>query len=179
MYLKFVAFFPLFICMKCLLFVFSIVFGLSAQAQDGYVFTKIQHEQIKKNLQDYKILIKDYKFLDHRYDSLKNAFQFLKKQHSNQIIEFEKLQFKYQYLKRENTDFIFYTLENEKLKKQNESLKHELDYKNKALYNYKRKYEREHRLTRGDRIIGNAVLGIFVMCGMWGIYTSIEANHSF
>ena len=154
-------------------------FTISAQAQDGYIFTREQHEQIKKNLYDYKNLIKDYKILDHRFDSLKNAFQFLKKLHSGQTIELDELHIKYQSLKRENTDLIFYTLENEKLKKQNESLQRELDYKNKALYNYKGKYEREHRLTRGDRIIGNAVLGMFVMCGMWGIYTSLEANHGF
>lgn len=167
----------LFMCMRWIFLLFVLFFTVSARAQDGYIFTKTQHEQIKKNLQDYKVLIKDYRVLDYRFDSLKSAFQFLKKLHSGQTFELEELQVKYQNLKRENSDLVFYTIENDKLKKLNESLQRELDYKNKSLFDYKRKYEREHRLTRGDRIIGNSILGTFIVCGMWAIYTSLETNY--
>ena len=163
--------------MKIILFIISLCFPLLSYAQDGYIFTREQHEQIKRNLQDYKILIKDNKILNHRFDSLKNAFKILKYVHSNKTIELEELKEKYTNLKKENSDVIFLKIENEKLRKNNESLQRELDYKNKSLYNYKGKYEREHRLNRGDRIIGNAVLGTFISCALWAIYTSIEKNY--
>lgn len=163
--------------MKWIFFVFSLFYTICTNAQDGYIFTREQHEQIKKNLLDYKSLIKDNKILNHRFDSLKNAFQFLKKLHSGQAIEFQELQIKYQSLKRENADLVFYTEENEKLKQQLIHTEKNLEIKTKDMFRYKRMYERQHRLTRGDRIIGNAVLGMFVMCGMWGIYTSLEANY--
>jgi len=167
----------LFMYMKWILFVFSVLFAICANAQDGYVFTKEQHEQIKKNLQDYRTLIKDYKVLNHRFDSLKNAFHFLKKLHSVQTIEFEELKVKYQSLKRENADLIFYTEENKKLKEQLGHTERNLEIKTKDMFKFKRMYEREHRLTRGDRIIGNTILGTFVMCAIWGIYISVEANY--
>lgn len=163
--------------MKWIFFVFSLLFAICANAQDGYVFTREQHEQIKRNLQDYRILIKDYKLLDHRYDSLKNAFQFLKKLHSGQTIEFQELQLKYQSLKRENADLVFYTEENRKLREQLVHTEKNLDIKTREMFKFKRMYERQHRLTRGDRIMGNAVLGTFVMCAIWGIYVSVEANY--
>lgn len=163
--------------MRWIFFIFSLFFAISVNAQDGYVFTREQHEQIKKNLQDYKILIKDYKVLNHKFDSLKNSFQFLKKLHSGQTIELEQLQIKYQSLKRENNDLVFYTEENKKLKEQLFHTEKNLEIKTKDMFKFKRMYEREHRLTRGDRIFGNAVLGSFVMCAMWGIYVSLEENY--
>lgn len=155
------------------------LFSVTLQAQDGYIFTKEQHDQIRKNLQDYKILIKDYNFKSKQYDSLKLAFQLLKKLHTKQTDEFAEMAEKYRQLRNENVTLTNLVLENGELKKQLEATKRTLDNRTHESFVWKRKYEREHRLKRGDRIMGNAVLGTFVMCAIWGIYISYETNYGF
>jgi hypothetical protein len=165
--------------MKTLLFFLFMLFSLTLQAQEGYVFTKEQHDQIRKNLQDYKTLIKDYNFKNKQYDSMKLAFNLLKKMHAKQTSEFEEMAAKYQHLRGENITLTNLVLENGVLKEELATTKRMLENRTHESFVWKRRYDREHRLKRGDRILLGCAWGLLTTFGMWTIYTSYETNYGF
>jgi hypothetical protein len=165
--------------MKSLLIMLLLLISTALQAQDGFILTKEQHDQIRKNIADYKILIKDYNVQSKQLDSVKKAFALYKKLHSIQNNEIEEMKLKVQELRIENNRLNNTEYDNTRLKEELESTKRTVEIRTREMFFYKRKYERELKLTRGDRIFGNAVLGTFVACALWTIYISYEQNYGF
>lgn len=163
--------------MKYILLFITIFSFYAASAQDGYYLTKEQHEQIKKNLKDYKTLIYNFDEQKRKLAELVAQFEFTRKMYAERDAELAKV-------KRENIDIHnleikIENLENDKkaLNERIASMQREMDYKNKSLNTYKSKYLKEYTSNRGDRIIANSIWATFVVCGMWAIYTSYEANY--
>jgi len=152
------------------------LFGFS-QVKSGYYLTYEQHELLRKDLKDYKNLIEKYDVLSKDFEKLKRDFTTIKLIHNKQTIEYENL--KAQSLETYNLNVKINNLNEEikTLNEANDALKKELTYKNKSLYMYKARYVREHKKNRGDRVIGNSILGMFIVGGLWTIYTSIETNY--
>ena len=160
-----------------LIFFFFFAFG-ALKAQDGYVFTKEQHDQIRKNLNDYRILIKDYDNLSlsynkytHKFDSLNRVFNLYKELHSKTNTEVRQLDLLYQSA----------TFENQKLKNQVEILRKkvldtepELARKDRMIIHWKRKYYRERKYDKGERIIANFVFGTMVGCSIIAVVNAIH-----
>lgn len=167
--------------MKILLIAFFSLLStiLLAQDNDGYIFTKEQHEQIKKNLQDYKILIKDYEFKSKQFDSLKLIFELTKNKYQVQKFEYNKLLEKYNRINIDHSNLLYLKSENEKLKMEILSLNHELKYKNKSINFYKDKYYKAAKLDKGDRIARNFIWGAFGMLTVWTLYISYETVYGF
>lgn len=163
--------------MKHLLFILFIIIGYSANAQDGFFLTKQQHEQIKANLRDYKVLIIKYEVRSKEFEDLKAQYAFTKNLYVNLQSENEILRLKS--INAHNLEIKIQNLENDKLKMAEKisSQQRELEYKNKSLYNYQRKYFKERSTNRGDRLMAAVVYGSFMLAGIWGVYISIEANH--
>jgi hypothetical protein len=155
------------------------------KAQDGYIFTKEQHDQIRKNLADYKILIKDYDDMStkyqHKFDSMSRNFnlmvkeyQFYKELHSKTNTEFKKYEVLYQ-----NSEY-----ENQKLKNQIEILKQkvlnlepEMARKDRMIIHWKAKYARERKYDKGERIIANFVFGTMVGGSIIAIWSVFDHKH--
>lgn len=161
-------------------YIFLLLFSLLAtvsKAQDGFYLTQIQHEQIKKNLADYKSLIVKFDMRSQEFELLKSKFEFLQKLRSEDQIEIARL--KREDITIHNLEIKVENLEGEKLKLNERilAMQVELDYKNKSLNTYKSKYLKEYSSNRGDRIISATILGMFGVCAIWGIYVSIEANY--
>lgn len=110
--------------MKKLIFLFFISISFISVAQEGYIFSNDQHEQIKKNLSDYKILIKEYDSLNKEFIKLKN----LHSQHRCDTINVFRL-------KKENEDLKKTLLLKEK----------EIKYKTRMMYHFEWKYIRERK----------------------------------
>ena len=64
--------------MKFPIFIILFLCSFTLKAQEGYIFTKEQHELIRKNLSDYKILIKQYDFQSAEFEKTKKELEFLK-----------------------------------------------------------------------------------------------------
>ena len=163
--------------MRFILLFFAILCCTAASAQDGYYLTKEQHEQIKKNLKDYRVLIYNFDDQKREFEKLKSQFELLRKMNSDQSSELMKL--KTDNIDIHNLNVKVSNLEEEKLKLNEKisSLLRELEYKNKSLNSYKSKYLKEYASNRGDRIIKNSIWATFSVFGLWAIYTSIEANY--
>lgn len=167
--------------MRVLLILLMIFITSVLKAQDGYVFTKEQHDQIRKNLADYKILIKDFDNLSadlnkykYKVDSLNRQFALYRELHSKTNAEAKRFQVLY-----ENSDY-----ENKKLKNQVEILKKklldiepEMARKDRMVIHWKAKYAHERRYDRGDRIAANFVFGTMVGCGIIAVVSAIK-NHT-
>lgn len=163
--------------MKLIFFIIFFISFYTAHSQDGFFLTKQQHEQIKANLRDYKVLIVKYDVKSKEFEELKAQYAFSKKLYVDLQYENEVLRLKS--INAHNLEIKIQNLENDKLKLTEKILsqQRELDYKNQSLYNYKRKYLKEHSLNRGDRLMAAVVYGSFMLAGIWGVYISIEANH--
>jgi len=148
-----------------------------AHAQDGYYLTRQQHEQIKKNLRDYRSLIYNFDEQKKEFEKLKSQFELIRKLHSSKMEELER--FKSDRTEISNLNVKISNLEgqNQALVLRINSMQNELDYKNKSLNSYKSKYLREYASNRGDRIIRSVVYGMFGLVAVWGIYISVEANY--
>lgn len=169
--------------MKKLLIIISLLFFTSTGvfAQDGYVFTKEQHAKIKKNLEDYRLLIT-------RFDSLSNAFDNLTKQYKLIVslrngdqyemrqlkLEFEN---KNQELENEKNRYTFLQYQNDLLKKDVNRLEKELKISNRQTIIFKAKYAHERKWTAGERIAINIMWGIVAAYGVYDLVDLIRNNH--
>jgi hypothetical protein len=142
----------------------TIVFS---QVKTGYYLTNEQHELLRKDLDDYKILINEF-------EQLKRDFELLKLLNAAQKKELDKP--KVQPIDEQSLLIKISTLEAEKKKLfyERNSLKIELEAKNENYLLYKGKYFRELKKNLPDRIIGNGILGTIIACGLLIIWSQSD-----
>lgn len=169
--------FEVFIYMKWFLFTFFIFIGFICMGQDGFYLTNEQHIQLKKNLADYRILIKNYEIKSEEFDKLTTEYFFLKNLYTEQKLDIETL--KKQVIESHNlySTNINLTIENKKLITKVESMQREIGYKNKSLFSYQTKYLKLLNTTKGERIVSNIFWSIMVSGALIVIYTDIEAKY--
>jgi hypothetical protein len=164
--------------MKYIIFFLFFLSAISGNSQDGFILTKKQHEELRKNLEDYKVLINDYKIQTNEFDKLKAEFELLKKLRNSESAEL--IQLKKDYLSLNNQKIhLENVLENyQNQLKEIEVLKNEIKRKNSIIITLQGKYYRERNKTRGDRILSGMFSGMFISCALIGIYYSWEENHN-
>jgi len=162
------------------IFFFFLLFG-AVKAQDGYVFIKEQHDQIRKNLDDCRILIKDYdnlsinfKKYQQKFDSLNRVFLLYKELHAKSNSEVKRLDILYQNSTYENQKF---KNQVEKKKKKILDTEPEMARKDRMVLHWKAKYYRERKYTKGERIIANFVFVSMAGCGVIAVVSAIR-NHT-
>jgi chromosome segregation ATPase len=169
--------------MKTIFFLLFLLFsiGLSAQDTDRYIFTKEQHDQIKKNLSDYKILIDQYdglsenfKKLTQEFEIVKGKFELLKKLRDDHDNQMRKLQVAYDNAIYDNNKLL---LSLEELNKKLLAVEPELQRKEKMIYKYKCLYNKELKTTKLQRIASNAIFGAIIGASLWAIYIEIDSQH--
>lgn len=163
--------------MKIILLFVVLLFPFLTMAQDGFYFTREQHDKIRKNLDDYKTLLVQYDFKSEEFEKLKREFEFLKQLRSKEVIEYTELKREMIDIRNTNIKLSNALAENEKLKKQILLMESDLKHKEKTLFMWKGKYNRQLTLTRGDRIMAGVIEGIFISCGLIAIFTTIESRY--
>ncbi len=165
--------------MKYILFTFFLLISIisKSQEQEGFYLTNQQHVQIKKNLTDYRNLIKKYSVISEEFEQLKKDYTFLKKLHSNQKIELEELKFKT--ISIRNQEVLIQNLEN-----QNKALLDKIASQErvnkiitKSLHYFQSKYLNLRNSTKGERITTNIFWGIMVTGTLLVIYVDYEAKY--
>jgi hypothetical protein len=169
--------------MRSFLIIFFLFCTTALFGQDEYMLTKYQHDQIKKNLADYKKLIGSFDSLSKKFDVLTQQFQLCKTLRNNDKAEFDKI---YEKLQASNqTEINNYKIRYENLKINNEGLQSEILKLNKQLENLSKshitlrfKYQREIETTRGDRLMANSVWAIMASCTALIIYSTIDKKRN-
>lgn len=162
-----------------LLFCSTALFGQN----DDYILTKYQHDQIKRNLADYKKLITSFDSLSRKFDVLTQQFELTKILRSNDKAQFDKLLQKAQ--TNNQSELENYKIRYENLKLNNEGLQSEILKLNKQLEILSRshislriKYQKEISTTRGDRLMANTVWAIMASATVLAIYTTIDKKRN-
>lgn len=167
--------------MKWIIGIFLMFSGFLTQAQDGYVFTKQQHDEIRKNLQDYKRLIGQFDSLGREFKIMKTNYEFYKALHDKDVIklqEFDVAMKNCEIDKKEYNDLLF---QNSKQKDRIDRLEAEVlgltnqtKKQNITITHLRTRNARLIDKTRGDRIIEGTVFGMLVGCSILGIWSEIQ-----
>lgn len=163
--------------MKWIIALFLAFSGFLCQAQDGYVFTKQQHDEIRKNLQDYKRLIGQFDSLGREFKIMKQNYEFSKALHDNDVIKLQEINIELKKAvvdERKYSDLIF---QNERQKIMIENLQHDvlvlnsqIRYQNKTIIRLQTRNARLIDKTRGDRIMEGFVFGAMVGASIIAIW---------
>jgi hypothetical protein len=127
--------------MKRLILLIFVFFPMMSIAQEGYIFSKEQHEQIKKNLDDYKILIKEYDLQSEAFEECKRELYAIQK---TQTTEYKILKLKYDSLQKLH-NIAWLLKENQELKLKLELSNKEIKYKTRMMYHFEWKYNQERK----------------------------------
>jgi len=171
--------------MKHILFVllFFVTQHLYAQVSigDTYVFTKEQHDQIRKNLDDYRELIVKFNKINSDFEILTQQYELAKALKNNQDVQIKELQLELKQTKRDNMAYDNLLIQHENLKLNYTDLQEQMAKLNKQLANssksilfYKGKLARELQYSHGDRIVANIVWASMVSATLMIIYITIE-----
>lgn len=168
-----------------LLLLLALFVGQSLYAQitigDSYVFTKEQHDQIKKNLDDYRSLISRFDKISADFAILTEQYELIKTLRSNQDVKIKELEIELKVTKRDNMTYDNLLIQHNNLKLNYSNLQEEINKLNKQLVNssksvlfYKGKLARELQYSHGDRIFANIVWATMVSATLMVIYITIE-----
>lgn len=146
-------------------------------SQDKFILTKEQHDELRKNIDDYKVLIKKFDEMKQNFDNLVKEFELTKALKSNQKIEFDKILAQSQ-LQLNNADIKYNNLkkQNDDLQMKILTLNKQLEYTVRSSTHWRNKYQKEIKWDRGDRIVANCVWAIMVSATLMIIYESFEQN---
>lgn len=151
---------------------------------DNYVFTKEQHDQIRKNLDDYRVLIVKFDKINAEFNILIQQYELIKALRSKQEIQITDLQNELKQTKKENIAYGNLLIKHENLKLNYENLQSEVLKLNKQLENtgksagyWQHKYTRQLKIDRGDRIMANAVWATITGVVILIIYSDISNNY--
>lgn len=157
--------------------------GFLTQAQDGYVFTKQQHDEIRKNLQDYKRLIGQFDSLDREFKIMKTNFEFTKALHDNDIIKLQELDLELKNCKidkREYDDLIFQNTKQkiriEHLEMEVLNLTSQVKKQNITITHLRTRNARLLDRTRGDRIMEGFVFGSMIGASIIAIWAGTHPH---
>ena len=162
-----------------MLFVTSFAFS---QNDLGFILTKEQHDNIKKNLNDYRALIVDFEKLNKNFDNLKQQFELAKELNGRKNFEIEEIKLNFE---KERVGYETLLANNkiayENLKLNYDQLKEKLverdqmlQFTSKNLTTMTNKYRIQLDYDRGDRIMEGAVFGSIVGAALLIIYMQIE-----
>ncbi|NJO63297.1 MAG: hypothetical protein HC836_35305 [Richelia sp. RM2_1_2] len=165
-----------------LVFFVFISFGLYGQTTDKndiVMMTHEQHEALRKNIVNYGILIKKYDLVSEENKKIMAQFESVKREFFLYKTKFAEGQLNNLRIENNNLSIQVenYKSEVERLRETIDTKEREKGYIQKSLFIYKRKYEKERSLSRGDRILQSSIYGVFGMCAIWAIYISIETNY--
>lgn len=174
--------------MKSLFFILLFFISQQIYAQvtigDNYMFTKEQHDQIKKNLDDYRDLITKFNKMNTDFQMLTEQFELAKTLKNRQDVQINELQLELKQTKRDNMAYDNLSIQHDNLKIGYDNLEKEIVKLNKQLENktksvdyWQRKYSKQAKMDRGDRIVGNAVYAIITGCVLLIIYQDIANNY--
>lgn len=171
-------------------FAFMLFFFLplfSCFGQSEYVITQDQHDKLKKNLDDYRLLIKSF-------DSMAIEFKKMTEQYQLSLLlrKRDKDEFSYQISKldlvitkekdtvqRERNRISFLQYQNEILRKDIEKLNKDLKFSNHQTLTFKAKYYHERKWTTAERIVINVMWAAFITFGTYDLIDLIKNNHHY
>lgn len=174
--------------MKYLILLVALFLGQTLYAQvsigDNYIFTKEQHDQIKKNLNDYRELIKSFDKMNEEFKNMKEQFELLKALRNNDQVEINRLTSELTKYKVENFAYENLKVQHDNLKFNYEKLQAEvlvlntqLEHSGRSVGYWSRKYQKQIRYDRGDRIMEGFVFGSMVGAALLLIYNDIITNY--
>jgi len=165
--------------MKYLLITFFLLTSFVVNAQDDYIyFTKQQHEQIKRNLDDYKNLIKQYDFQSAEFDKLKRQFELTRQLRNTENEELARYKKMYIDLKNSDIQLANVLAENQKLRLEIDIIDKDRRYKEKRMNLYIYRYNKELNRSKGERIFAGFFSGMIISATLISIYYAWEENHN-
>lgn len=153
-------------------------FVVNAQQDDYIYFTKQQHEQIKRNLEDYKTLIKQYDFQSAEFDKMKRQFELIKQLRTNDSEELARYKKMYLDLKNSDIQLANVIAENQKLKLEIDIIDKDRKYKERRMNLYIYRYNKELNRSKGERIFAGFFSGMIISATLISIYYAWEENHN-
>lgn len=171
-------------------FAFMLFFFLPVLAcfgQDEYVLTKDQHDKIKKNLYDYRLLIKSFDSISTEFKKLTEQYQLTLQLRNRDVEEFKLTESKLNFriikerdtVMRERNRISFLEYQNNTLRKEIEKLNKELKVSNKNVILFKSKYYHERKWTAAERIAINVMWATFITFGTYDLVDLIKNNHHY
>lgn len=161
-----------------ILFVSNMAIAQITQPVQSYILTKEQHDLLRKNIEDYKVLIQKFDLLNMDFEKMKREYEIIKAQKNNQSVEFRQLELDLSaaQLRANNMQIKFDNLKlsYDDLQKKILTMDKQLEHTGRSVSYWQQKYKKEIRYDRGDRIMAGAVFGTLVGGALMAIYIAIE-----
>lgn len=174
--------------MRIILFIIAFFVGTALYAQynigDNYIFTKEQHDQIKKNLNDYRNLIKSFDTLNTKFKMLVQQYELIKSIKNQQDIKIKELNIEVENFKSQTIAFENLQYQNQNLKSSYEKLQHDISVLNnrvvrqeKSIDYWRHKYNKRNEHTTVERAIIAFVYGSMIGGALLAIYFDIVKHN--